>query len=258
MQKQSMLLGFGFAIALVGTIYAMIRLIPWLIERRRVARLIGASLLTRELAIVAGQRRLLEPKFKRFQGFRDEMAATLRGFEGTRAEADLRLRAGRVEEALEELQRAFDKACRLEAELRMQRGALVLFRDIEKELARGKRPSPEELAARSLAIKTAIWQAAEPSVRAFMGQGSSAQNLLDDAHESLREYLAALWLRDFQADASPEVSTERFEALSMMPNRLASFEEGMRELEARTLAVVEVERMLGGKGYRGRTAGQET
>lgn len=251
MKDESMLLGFGIAIALVGAIYGL----GWLVrvgrdffkERERTRarnQLTGADFLVRELATVERQRRLIEPKVERFRAFRDEVLATTKAFAGTQAESDLRLRARRVEEAFEDLQRACDTSCRLEAELRMQRGGLALVREIKEELAAGWRTRPEKLLELRSGIERLIWEDAHPSVRAWMGEGSSARKLLDDVHERLREHLAALWLRDFDASKANEMAIEPIEALPMLPDGVSGFEEELRELEAQTAAVLEVERML--------------
>lgn len=251
MEIESMLLGFGIAVAFVGTIYAF----TWLVgvgrdfvkefERARARnQLIGADLLVRELATVERQRRLIESKVQGFRAFLDEVLATTKAFAGTQAEGDLKLRARRVEEAFEELKRAFETSCRLEAELRMQRGGLALVREIKAELAAGWRTKPEKLLELRAGIARLIWEDAHPSVRAWMGEGSSARKLLDDAHERLREHLAALWLRDFDAGSSKEMTVEPFDPLALLSDSVSGFEEELRQLEAQTEAVLEVERML--------------
>lgn len=246
-----LLLGFGIAIAVVGTIYAF----TWLVgvardfikefERTRARnQLIGADLLVRELATVERQRRLIESKVQRFRVFLDEVLATTKAFAGTQAEGSLKLRARRVEEAFEELKRAFDTSCRLEAELRMQRGGLALVREVKGELAAGWRTKPEKLLELRSGIERLIREDAHPSVRAWMGEGSSARKLLDDAHERLREHLAALWLRDFDTGRSQDMTIEPIETLALLPDSASGFEEELRQLEAQTEAVLEVERML--------------
>lgn len=196
------------------------------------------------LDLVRARRKALAPREERLKARRDEFAKALEDFRGTRAERDFRERSAHIERACEEAGRASVRLCDLEAQLWMQNAAFCLAVRVKRALSERGAVSAEQLATLRDEIEAEVREAVDADVRQRTWRGSTARKILDDAHESLREHLAALRLRELDASVAAETRSTLLDALVLEVGRSSDLEDEMREIDAHTEAVLEVERLL--------------
>lgn len=126
----------------------------------------------------------------------------------------------------------------------MRRASWGLVRRVQEELSTRRQVSVETLQALRAKVEESLEASVDAEVRMRIRQGSKAREPLDQAQERLRNHLAALRLRQLDTTIADEARTEPLDALVLEAEDLGGFEEEMRELEAQTEAVLEVERML--------------
>lgn len=251
LEMESMLLGFAIALAITGGIYGFTQLLgalgKWLDARdlaRARERLIGADKFVVELSIVRTRRAALAPRLAQLGAHRDQLLRALDDFRGTQAEGDFQERFMRAHAAHDELRGAHDRLCELEANICMRRASWGLVRRVQEELSTRRQVSVETLQALRAKVEESLEASVDAEVRMRIRQGSKAREPLDQAQERLRNHLAALRLRQLDTTIADEARTEPLDALVLEAEDLGGFEEEMRELEAQTEAVLEVERML--------------
>lgn len=237
----------GLTIAVLASIWLLAALALRRGDRRQMARFAhshGLDQLVNEIALVQARRKQLAPRYRQLREHREKLLAAVEDFRGTQAERDFEARLSRVGAAYEELKQAFERLCELEAELWMRRAAFGLLRQVEERLRSSSRLSTSELEDLRSRIEDTVRRMVEPEVRQLTYRGSRARAILDEAQEKVREHLAALRLRELDTSIADEAGTEHLDALVVGEATLAGFEEEMRELQAKTEAVLEVERML--------------
>ena len=245
-----MVLGFQ-ASAWVVVFYGLLLLLGLIAKRatakqkaRERSRLIGLDRYVNEVALVQTRRKQLEPRHQVLRRHREKLLAALDDFKGTRAHRDFEARLEKVNAAYGELSRAYKRLSELEAELWMRRAAFGLVRRVQQELRKSPRLSMAEVKSLRARIERIVRHSVDREVRRLL-DGSRARAILDEAQEKIREHLAALRLRELDASlAQDAVGTEHLDALVVEEAVVAGFEEEMRELDAMTEAVLEVERML--------------
>ncbi len=246
-----MLLGFGFAMFLTVVIWGGVSFferrgqqIETKAKARELARFIGLDRFVNEVALVQMRRKQLEPRYRHVREHRDRLLAAIDDFRGTQAERDFEARLAKVDVAYEELMHAFERLCELEAELWMRRAAIGLVRQVEETLRVSRTLSTDELEGLRSHIEETVRGMVDPEVRHLTWKGSRARAILDEAQERVREHLGALRLRELDASVAEGAGTEHLDALVVEEAILTGFEEEMRQLDAKTEAVLEVERML--------------
>lgn len=212
------------------------------------ARLIGADKFVNELALVQERRRALAARVLQVRAHRGRVRSALDDFRGTQAEPDFQARLSRVEAALADMERAYGRLCGIEARLWMRRASWGLVRRVQEDLSKRGEVSASALQALRLEAQRLVEASVDPEIRERMVKGSAACTVLDEAQERLRNHLAALRLRQLDAsvatDAAIDATTEPLDGFVSEAGSLAEFESEMRELEAQTEGVLEVERML--------------
>jgi len=250
-QDDALLLGFGFAFFVVGFVYCVGLLHRFVAKRigakqraRELVHLVGLDRFEDEITLVQARRKQLEPRYRQLRDHREKLLGALDEFRGTQAERDFEARLAKVDVAYEELRRAYERLCELEAELWMRRAAFGLLRQGEAKLRVSRSLSTDELEGLRMRIEETVRGMVDPDVRQLTWRGSRARSIVDEAEQKLREHLAALRLRELDARIAEEVGTEHLDALVVGEATLEGFEGEMRELDAMTEAVLEVERVL--------------